>query len=258
MLVRFPLNRNIGRGNGVHCSVDHDAMEGRVGHVTHFNFFPPSKEYRSLGFSALSRYQKTHARYHEETSVLAPCILLLLSRKAPISQLPPPSVLRAIFNHIHKSPIIRITNLIHPILGVRPAGRARWVRSGHTFQRPRTTVAHARRQRPRVAGVGLAARECDVRVARDGEVLVAVVEALGEEAEAGAIVARVAVGEEGDVCASGVVIWWSVLRLRGCMLTLRRHVLRVWEWGDDGCLEGNDAEDVLLAGGGIGGEVDCL
>lgn len=64
-------------------------------------------------------------------------------------------------------------------------------------------------------------------MARDGEILVAVVEALGEEAEAGAVVARVAVGEEGDVCASGVVIWWSVLRLRGRMLTLRRHVLRV-------------------------------
>ena len=44
-------------------------------------------------------------------------------------------------------------------------------------------------------------------MAQDGEVLVAVVEALGEEAEAGAVVARVAVGEEGDVCASGVVIW---------------------------------------------------
>lgn len=41
-------------------------------------------------------------------------------------------------------------------------------------------------------------------------------------------------------------------------MALRRHVLRLWEWGDDGCLEGNYAEDVLLAGGGIDGEVDCL
>ena len=41
-------------------------------------------------------------------------------------------------------------------------------------------------------------------MAEDGEVLVAVVEALWEVAEAGAVVAGVAVGEEGDVGASVV------------------------------------------------------
>ena len=41
-------------------------------------------------------------------------------------------------------------------------------------------------------------------MAEDGEVLVAVVEALREVAEAGAVVAGVAVGEEGDVGASVV------------------------------------------------------
>ena len=43
-------------------------------------------------------------------------------------------------------------------------------------------------------------------MAENGEILVAVVEALGEVAEAGAVVAGVAVGEEGDVGASVVVI----------------------------------------------------
>lgn len=99
---------------------------------------------------------------------------------------------------------MRITNLINAILGIRPASRTRRVRSRDAFQRRRPSVAHPRRQRARVAGVRLAAREGDVWVAEDGEVLVAVVEALREVAEAGAVVAGVAVGEEGDVGASVV------------------------------------------------------
>lgn len=230
MLVRFPLNRNLGRGNGVHCSVDHDAVEGRVGHVTHFIFFPQAKSTEALVsrlYLVIKKHTLATTKRHQSS---LPVSFSYPREKLPSAKLPPPSVLRAIFNHIHKSPIIRITNLIHPILGVWPAGRARWVRSRHTFQRRRTTVAHARRQRPRVAGVGLAARECDVRVAQDGEVLVAVVEALGEEAKAGAVIARVAVGEEGDVCASE---WLSVISFASARSNVdseetRFESMRVW------------------------------
>lgn len=65
-----------------------------------------------------------------------------------------------------------------------------------------TIVADACRQRARRAGIGFTTRESDVRMAEDGEVLVAVVEAGGEVAEAGAVGAGVAVREEGNVCAA--------------------------------------------------------
>ena len=66
-------------------------------------------------------------------------------------------------------------------------------------------------------GVGLlAAGEGDVGVTEDGERLVAIVEALGEEAETGAVGAGVAVGEESDVGAS--VCWVGVGHLSGEIL----------------------------------------
>ena len=105
---------------------------------------------------------------------------------------------------------MRIANLIHAGLRIGRAGR---IGGLDAFQRRRAVVAHARRQRPGIAGVGLAARECDVRVAQDGEGFVAVFEAGGEEAEAGAVVAGVTVGEEGDVGASGGVSWRLALCL---------------------------------------------
>lgn len=99
------------------------------------------------------------------------------------TKLPPisPSLLhplRTILNNIHKPTIIRITNLINAILSIRPASRTRRVRSRDALQRRRSPIAHARRQRARIAGARLAAREGDVLVADDGEILVAVVEIL--------------------------------------------------------------------------------
>ena len=80
-------------------------------------------------------------------------------------------------------------------------------------------VAHARRQRGITARVdtGIAARECDVGVAQDGEGCIAVVEASIHGAELDAIVTRVAVGEPGDVLtvSAGCGVGAKVDRLEG-------------------------------------------
>lgn len=83
---------------------------------------------------------------------------------------------------------------------------------------------------------------------KDGKRLVAVVEALGEEAETGARGAGIAVGEEGDVGAS--VCCWGL-----GILVVRSHQgqMRRFGRGERSC-----GEDLLLARGGVCGEVDCL
>lgn len=84
-------------------------------------------------------------------------------------------------------------------------GSSGWVSRSNAFQRRHTTIAHVRGQRAWISGEVSAARERDVGVVYQGEILVAVLEAVGEGAEARALGARVAVGEEGDVGASGAV-----------------------------------------------------
>ena len=112
---------------------------------------------------------------------------------------------RAILNHVH-NPTIRPPNadLKPPILVTRGS---RWVLRGNTSQRRHAGVVHARRQGRIATGMdaGVAARECDVGVAKDGELLVAVEEASVGVTKADAVIARVAVGEPGDVCGSDVV-----------------------------------------------------
>ena len=90
------------------------------------------------------------------------------------------------------------------ILPVLVTGGTRRVRSVGALERRLTKVVHARWQ-IRIAtamDAVIAARERDVGVSQDSVIIVAVDEASAEAAEAGAVLAGVAVGEPRDVGAS--------------------------------------------------------
>ena len=124
---------------------------------------------------------------HLSTWFDTPCLLVIIPSSPPppfpVSPKPPPLFHEQYSTTLTNPPITRLTNLINAIFSIRPARHTGRVLSLHALQRRHAPITDPRRQRARIAaGVGLAAREGDFGVAEDGEVLVAVDEAGGEEA----------------------------------------------------------------------------